>query len=109
MESKLVGLETGADDFLTKPFDADELQIRAKNLIEQRKKLRVLLAEHIGDTKETNLIYQSPCSGMSKMDEQFLEKATIIIEGQIDNPDFSVESFSKEIQWNRFQEIVASI
>lgn len=102
-ESKLEGLETGADDFLTKPFDAYELKIRVKNLIEQRRKLRELLAEHIGDSKETNLIYQSPCSGMSKMDEEFLDKATNIIEVQIDNPDFSVEFFAKEMAVSRVQ------
>jgi signal transduction histidine kinase/ligand-binding sensor domain-containing protein/DNA-binding response OmpR family regulator len=39
-ESKLEGLSTGADDYLIKPFDADELNVRVKNLIDQRKKLR---------------------------------------------------------------------
>ncbi len=39
-EDKIGGLETGADDYIIKPFNASELQVRVKNLIEQRQKLR---------------------------------------------------------------------
>ena len=37
-ESKLTGLEIGADDYLSKPFDADELKLIVRNRIEQRRK-----------------------------------------------------------------------
>ncbi len=39
-DSKLEGLGLGADDYLTKPFDTDELLARIKNLIETRRKLQ---------------------------------------------------------------------
>ena len=39
-ESKIEGLEQGADDYLTKPFSATELMVRVENLIELRRFLR---------------------------------------------------------------------
>ncbi len=39
-ENKIEGLQTGADDYLTKPFDLQELRVRVENLINTRKKLQ---------------------------------------------------------------------
>ncbi len=101
--SKLEGLETGADEFLTKPFDADELLVRIKNLIEQRRKLRVLLSKHIGDVSQTRIIKESAGKAMSKMDEQFLEKAKDVVDEQMADPDFGVELFAEKMAMSRIQ------
>jgi PleD family two-component response regulator len=56
-ESKIEGLETGADDYIMKPFDAKELKVRIKNLIDQRKKLREhFLQEGIFNLDNKNII-----------------------------------------------------
>ncbi len=102
-ESKLEGLETGADDFLTKPFDAQELVIRIRNLITQRQKLRILLRQHIDKYDQTKTIWDFRGIGVSKMDEQFLEKAVNVIEGHIANPDFGVEMLAAEMAMSRRQ------
>ena len=102
-ESKLEGLETGADDFLTKPFDADELLVRIRNLIEQRKKLSALLSQHIGDVSQTRIIKESAGKAMSKMDEEFLRKAKEIIDADMAHPDFSVTVFAEKMAMTRMQ------
>ena len=101
MENKLEGLETGADDFLTKPFDAQELIIRIRNLITQRQKLRLMARQQIDDADQTRTILEYPCIGMSTIDKQFLAKAVNVVEGQIANPDFSVEMFAGEMAMSR--------
>ncbi len=102
-ESKLEGLETGADDFLTKPFDADELLIRIKNLIEQRRKLSILLSQHIGDKSQTHLIQMSSGKMITKLDEQFIEKATAIVQEHMSSPELNVDMFAHEMAMSRMQ------
>jgi len=101
MESKLEGLETGADDFLTKPFDTQELVIRIRNLIMQRQKLRIMLRQQIDDADQTRTILEYNGIEMSKLDKQFLEKALKVVGDQIANPDFSVELFASEMAMSR--------
>ena len=93
LESKLEGLETGADEYLTKPFEAEELLVRIKNLIEQRELLRQRFQEDFSLVpKNINL---------SSMDEQFLEKATGIITDNFQNFNFNVDQLSSQIFMSR--------
>lgn len=91
--SRIEGLETGADDYVTKPFDARELQVRVKNLIEQRRR--------IWDHFKLEIDFQPSKIATTSMDEQFLERAIKIIDANLDNPDFSVEQYSQEIAMSR--------
>jgi len=94
-ESKIEGLETGADDYLTKPFDAHELQIRIKNLIEQRKKLRERFRKEI--------VLQPSEIAVTSADEKFLERAMKSINQHLADPDFGIETFVKEAGMSRMQ------
>jgi DNA-binding response OmpR family regulator/nitrogen-specific signal transduction histidine kinase len=96
-EDRIEGLETGADDFLTKPFDPAELQVRIRNLIELRKSLR---EHYLGEIK---LIPFPTSKAMESMDEQFLRKSVDEVEKNIADAEFSVEMFGQNIGMSRMQ------
>jgi YesN/AraC family two-component response regulator len=87
-ESKLAGLQLGADDYLSKPFDADELRLIVHNRIEERRKLRERFSREI--TLEPAHL------SINSLDEKFIAKVMAIIEAHMDDEDFSIEQFSSE-------------
>lgn len=94
-EDKIEGLETGADDYLSKPFDVNELLVRIKNLIEQRRRLRERFSHE-------NFL-EPKAFAVSSADEAFLKKAIAIIQEHLTEPEFNVNRFSKEIGFSRSQ------
>lgn len=88
-ESKLAGLETGADDYLTKPFDRQELVMRVKNLLESRRKLK----ERFG----RQLVVQPGEVTVTSMDEKFLQNVFASLEKNLPDADFDVGAFCQEI------------
>ncbi len=92
---KIEGLQIGADDYMMKPFDALELQVRVRNLIEQRKRLR----EHF--KKEG--IFEIRDEKLTLIDKQFLKKGIEIINLNLSNNSFSVEVFAEKIAMSRSQ------
>ena len=95
MDSKLKGLETGADDYMSKPFGMEELQVRVRNLLESRKKLRERFSRQI-TLHPTELL-------VTTLDEQFLQKALAVTEANLANVSFDVELFSREMGLSRTQ------
>jgi len=89
------GLESGADDYIAKPFSANILRVRIKNLIESRMRLRrKFIVDPYAPIKDI-----SP----SKLDEELLRKAYAIVEKNLNNPHFEVNDFTKEIGLSRTQ------
>ncbi|MCZ6819452.1 MAG: hybrid sensor histidine kinase/response regulator transcription factor, partial [Calditrichaeota bacterium] len=88
-EDKLTGLDTGADDYLVKPFNARELQARVRNLIEQRRKLRQRFIRE-GMLKPREIDAQS-------LDDVFLQKLMSNMEERMADENFSVEELSQKM------------
>jgi len=95
VESRLKGLETGADDYITKPFNMDELRIRVNNLIEQRKKLR----ERFGK----DLRFEPKDIAVTSQDEKFLNRAMEVIDENLGDCDFEVTLLAGEMGMSRMQ------
>ncbi len=97
MEDKLEGLDTGADDFLTKPFDPQELLTRIANLITQRQKLKEKYKSRLGlsEAKEQEVVLSS--------DDKFLHKAESFVKENLGDPDFSVETFARQMAMSQSQ------
>ncbi len=51
VEDRIKGLELGADDYLSKPFEPKELLLRIKNVIKNRNKIDLNLKHNVGDAK----------------------------------------------------------
>lgn len=92
-ENKMEGLETGADDYLIKPFYAQELKLRLRNILTTRQKLR----EKFGK----NLNIEPNSIEITSVDQKFLSRAISIIEENMEDENFSVEKFSKLVGMSR--------
>ena len=93
IENRLEGLEIGADDYLTKPFEARELLVRINNLIRQRQQLQERFK------KEFSIIPDN--LPLTSMDEQFMNRVVKLIKENLDNSGFKVEEFSQQIFMSR--------
>ncbi|MXO04420.1 two-component regulator propeller domain-containing protein [Flavobacterium sp. HBTb2-11-1] len=90
IESKLEGLEYGADDYVTKPFNVSLLKARVKNVLEQRARLQELFAS--GSTIEISK--EEPLQ-ISNKDQKFMFQVIEFIKENRSNSDFSVDELGK--------------
>lgn len=86
---KLDGLETGADAFLTKPFNPRELKLMIKNLLKQRERFRKQFSKTI-------YLQPSKIKGTS-IEQVFLQKTITIIETHFSDYRFSVERLAEQL------------
>lgn len=100
IESKLEGLATGADDYLTKPFNTKELLVRISNLIELRKRMQANFGSKLLQEAEHK---QDLETEISPLDAEFLNQIKSSVEEHISNFDFGVENLAQSVFMSRSQ------
>lgn len=86
---KIEGLEYGADDYLSKPFNVKEFQLRVANMLKSIKRLKEKVIK--------NPIEQQDEIVMSSLDEKLYKKALLIVEKNISNEQFDILFFCEEL------------
>ena len=109
IESKLEGLEYGADDYITKPFSATYLKARVENLLSQRRKLQSLYRDNLMNnthvsslsTSEEAATEEEKLPDMSPNDRKFMDKLVELMEANMDNGDLVVDDLVREVAVSR--------
>jgi len=90
---KIEGLQTGVDDYLTKPFDPEELRLKVRNIVRTREAIKEKFVRVLNfDPKEINV---------TSADEKLLHKAMEVVEKNIGNYEFNVNQFATELAVSR--------
>jgi len=86
-------LETGADDFILKPFSLQILEAKVSNLITGRKNLKKAFS--------SQMVIGPKNIAITSLDEKFMNKALDLIEKNISKTDYTVEELSRDLYISR--------
>jgi signal transduction histidine kinase/DNA-binding response OmpR family regulator/ligand-binding sensor domain-containing protein len=93
---RLEGLDSGADDYLAKPFEIAELRARIRNLLDSRLRLRTQIAARLS---LDHAIAQTPVPESN--DALFLRRAYDVLREHASRDTFSVAQFADELSMSR--------
>jgi len=92
-ENKYKGLESGAEDYIAKPFNMEMLALKVSRIVERQKKTREQFKSKVDIT--TNEVE------ITSMDEKFVKKAVALVEANISSSEFLVEDLCREMGMSR--------
>jgi signal transduction histidine kinase/ligand-binding sensor domain-containing protein/AraC-like DNA-binding protein/ActR/RegA family two-component response regulator len=102
-EERLAGLERGADDYMVKPFEMRELDVRVRNLVASRQRLRERFASTRPDIPpDTRQPVSEPMSGaVATADEAYAVRVRAAIRRGLTDPDFGVGELADAVAQDR--------
>lgn len=95
LESRLEGLQYGADAYIAKPFDTEELRLTVRNLLQTIRNAQKEYREKISSEK--------PFNERVRSSHEYLNKLTACIVNQIDNSEYSVNELASDMHISRSQ------
>lgn len=93
LQSKIEGLELGADAYIEKPFSLEYLQAQVQSLLKNRKLVKELFNKR--PLTEANVV------ALTKADELFVQKVNAVIEANLANLQFSVDLLAEKLNMSR--------
>ncbi|MEJ7558285.1 MAG: two-component regulator propeller domain-containing protein [Pedobacter sp.] len=92
-EEQLEGLETGANDYMTKPFNFEILLYKIRNLVTQQRISKQTYQKQL-EVKPSETIIES-------QDEKFVRMVSLRMDNHLSDPDYSVDQLSSEMNISR--------
>ncbi len=93
-ENEIIGLTSGADAYITKPFNSKRLIVEVRRLIDNRRKLKELFSNEFSINPEL---------AITSTETEFLNRLKYVLDKHITDPDFKSESFSNLLSVSRTQ------
>jgi len=87
-EARLKGIEGGAEDYITKPFDKEIIIAKVQNILKTRNRLQQYFF---------NAVTLKPVSNIPGEHKEFIDRCISIIENHLDDPEFTIPTFCKAI------------
>ncbi|MDT0557076.1 response regulator [Ichthyenterobacterium sp. W332] len=94
-ENTLLGVEVGADDYITKPFNSKLLQAKVRKLIENRRLLQERYSQE--------LVLLPKDVAVTNVDEQFSERLQVVLDNHLVEPSFNASNFCQALGMSRMQ------
>lgn len=91
LDFELEGLQTGAEDYITKPFNPGIVKTKIANILENRKKLREYFFNKVRFEPNTQEVHES------NIDTEFIEKAIKLVNDNLVNENFGIETMVDEL------------
>jgi DNA-binding response OmpR family regulator len=117
-EKKITGLKSGADEYLVKPFDMRELDLRVRNLLAARRRWQERVPRRSGEGADRaagiveaaaaavaptryDTPVAEPVAVLTMADVQFRERVLAVVDAQLSDPEFGVAELADAVAQDR--------